>query len=51
MITPRSLLEYEAKKSEDGTLSFEPVYIEQCYSIVFKFVRGDGNKHKLHDFL
>ena len=31
---PHTLTEYEALLSEDGTITFEPVYIEQCYSIV-----------------
>lgn len=49
--TPRNLLEYDIKTNKDGTLSFEPMYMEQCYSIVFKFVRGDGNRQKLSEFL
>ena len=51
LTTPRSLLEYEPVRAEDGTISFEPVYLEQCYSIVFTFVRGDGNRKQLSDFL
>ena len=45
------ILEYEVEKKEDGTLEFTPAYIEQSHIIVFKFIRGDGNKHKLADFL
>ena len=47
----RPILEYEVEKKEDGTLEFTPAYIEQSHIIVFKFIRGDGNKHKLADFL
>ena len=48
--TSRPLVEYEVEKN-DGTLSLSPVYIEQNSSIVFTFVRGDGNRNKLLNFL
>ena len=51
LTTPRRILEYEPTSHEDGTVTFEPVYIEQCCSITFKFVRGDGNRQKLAEFL
>ena len=45
------LLDYEVLRKEDGTLTFDPVYIEQPHAMVFSFVRGDGNKSKLADFI
>ena len=42
--TSRPLLEYDVEKKDDGTLSLSPVYIEQSGSVVFTFVRGDGNR-------
>ena len=47
----RPILEYDVEKKDDGTLQFTPTFIEQSHSLVFKFVRGDGNKQKLADFL
>ena len=47
----RPILEYEVVKKTDNTLDFLPTYIEQSNSLVFKFVRGDGNKKKLMDFI
>ena len=47
----RPILEYEVEKKQDGTLQLTPAYIEQSRILVFKFVRGDGNKQKLTDFL
>ena len=32
-------------------LTFEPVYIEQTLSFVFSFVRKDGSKQQLQEFL
>jgi hypothetical protein len=46
-----AILEYEVEKKEDGTLQFTPAYIEQSNILVFKFIRGDGNKQKLTDFI
>ena len=40
----RPILDYEVVQKEDGTLDFVPMYIEQLYSLIFTFVRGDGNK-------
>ena len=46
----RPILEYVTKKA-DGTLKLSPTYIEQPSSLIFKFVRGDGNKKKLLNFI
>ena len=45
------ILDYEVLRKEDGTLTFDPVYIEQPHAMVFSFVRGDGNKSKVADFI
>lgn len=34
----------------DGAIHLEPVYVEQCFSITFMFVRGDGNCTDLNAF-
>ena len=47
----RPILDYEVESSTDGTLSFNPVYIEQSLSIVLSFVRGDGNRKRLDELL
>lgn len=47
----RLLLQYEVRKDDDGTLHFQPAYIEPSNSVVISFVRGDGNKKKLSEFL
>ncbi len=47
----RPILDYEVTCKVDGTLTFDPIYIEQPHAIVFTFVRGDGNKNKLVDFI
>lgn len=47
----RPLLQYEAKKNDDGTLHLQPAYVEPNNSIVITFVHGDGNKKKLLEFL
>ena len=44
------LLQYEVK-DDDGTLHLQPAYIELSNSVVIYFVRGDGNKKKLLEFL
>ena len=48
---PHPLKEYRAVKNRDGSITFEPLFIEQSSNIVFKFVRGDGNKAKLLEFI
>lgn len=50
LVQPRNLLEYEPVFNE-GSVTFEPQYVEQCLSIVFTFVRGDGNKSKLLELI
>lgn len=47
----RPLKDFAVEVSEDGLLKFSPAYIEQGHSLCFSFVRGDGNKHKLKEFL
>ena len=51
LTNPRCLMEYEPQTHSDGTVTFEPMYVEQCCTITFKFVRGDGNKHQFHSFV
>ena len=51
MTKGRPIFEYNVKKKEDGTLILEPIYIESPYFLIFKFVRGDGNKEKLLEFI
>ena len=46
----KPILDYTVEKNED-TLVFKPTFIEQCNFIIFKFIRGDGNKRKLLEFL
>ena len=45
------ILDYEVLRKEDGTLTFDPVCIEQPHAMVFSFVRGDRNKSKVADFI
>ena len=45
------ILKHEVKKEDGGTLKFIPMYVEQPTFVVFSFVRGDGNRHKLLDFI
>ena len=40
---PRPLLDIDFKQNGTDELEFVPVYSEQQKSIVFMFVRGDGN--------
>ena len=47
----RPILDYEVSQNEDGTLDLEPTYIEQLHSLIFTFVRGDGNKKDLLNFI
>ena len=47
----RPILEYEVEKGDNGMLNFIPVYIQQNNSVVFTFVRGDGNAKRLLEFL
>ena len=48
---PRPLLDFTFKQSSTGELELVPAYTEQQQAIVFTFVRGDGNKNKLKEFL
>ena len=32
-------------------MTFEPSYVEQCSSVVFRFVRKVGNKTELKEFM
>lgn len=47
----KPFLEYEVERKEDNTLALMPVYVEQSPSLIFKFIRGDGNKTKLSEFI
>ena len=48
----KPIIDFDVENSDDSTnLRLTPVYIEQGYSLVFKFVRGDGNSKKLSKFL
>ena len=47
----RPILEYDAQQDTDSSFKFVPLFIEQSPSIVFSFVRGDGNQKKLKEFL
>ena len=47
----RPILDYEVSQNEDGTLDLVPTYIEQLHSLIFTFVRGDGNKKDLLNFI
>lgn len=51
LVRGRSILDFNVKKNPDGSLEFDPAYIEQNNYIVFQFVRGDGNKTKLLEFI
>lgn len=52
LIRPKPIIEFDVENSDDSTnLRFTPVYIEQGYSLVFKFVWGNGNSKKLSKFL
>ena len=47
LIRPKPIIEFDVENSDDSTnLRFTPVY-----SLVFKFVRGNGNSKKLSKFL
>ena len=46
----RPILEYEVLRKDDK-LDFTPVYIEQSHYLIFTFVRGDGNKKDLLNFI
>ena len=47
----RPIVDYEMLRKDDGTMNFVPVYIEQSHAVVFTFVRGDGNKSKIANFI
>lgn len=47
----RPIKDFAIEVDEDGSLKLSPAYIQQGHSVCFKFVRGDGNKYKLKDFL
>lgn len=40
----RPILNYKVSQNEDRTLDLVPTYIERLHSLIFTFVRGDGNK-------
>ena len=48
MTQPKSLLDFNVSKDLSGCL---PFFIPQPTALVFQFVRGDGNKVKLAEFL
>ena len=48
---PKSLLDFDVSKDSSGCLTFSPFFIQQPTALVFQFVRGDGNKVKLAEFL
>ena len=47
----RPIMEYEVEKGDDGMLKCIPVCMQQSNSVVFTFVRGDGNRRELLEFL
>ncbi len=47
---PAPLLDFDVRQ-HDTELQFEPFYLPQQMALVFQFVRGDGNKHKLTQLL
>ena len=51
MTKGRPILDYSVEKDDSDELVFKPMYIEQSLLLIFKFVRGDGNKRKLLSFL
>ena len=51
LFQPKPLLDYSAVRDPNGSLKFQPAYIDQGHSLCFSFVHGDGNRHKLEEFL
>ena len=51
MTQPKSLLDFNVSKDSSDCLKFSPFFIQQPTALVFRFVRGDGNKVKLAEFL
>ena len=51
MAQPKSLLDFHVSTGSSGCLKFPPFFIQQPTAVVFQFVRGDGNKVKLADFI
>ncbi len=51
LFRPKPMLDYAVDVTEEGSTKFTPAYIEHSLSLCFHFVRGDGNRHKLKDFL
>ena len=47
----RPLSEYEVVRNEDGTYKFQEVFLEQDSYLVFNFVRGDGTKSDLNNYI
>lgn len=47
----RPLSEYEVVRNADGTYKFQEVFLEQNSYLVFNFVRGDGTKSDLHNYI
>ena len=48
---PRPLLDIDFKKDVTVELNFTPSYLEREMVIVFKFVRQDGNRQRLSNFI
>ena len=51
IMEPKPLLDFNAIKTSTGDLSLDPFYIHQQLSLVFQFVRQDGSKVQLLEFL
>ena len=48
---PKPLFDFNATKTSRGDLSLVPFYTEKQTSLVFQFVRKDGNKRQLLELL
>ena len=48
---PKSLLDFNVTKTSTGELSLTPFYTQQQLSLVFQFVKQDGNKRQLLELL
>ena len=47
----RPLSEYEVVRNEDGTYKFQEVFLEQNSYLALNFVRGDGTKSDLNNYI
>jgi hypothetical protein len=47
----RPIIEYEVARNEDGTYKFQEVFLEQNSYLVFNFIRGDGIKSELDNYI